>query len=67
MAHKVLSSDMANVVQKMKDLQQNYQSFLMEHYQKEMLQASTIVAVNSRVLLDAVTNARKQRRKAGWT
>lgn len=65
MAHKVLSSDMANVVQKMKDLQQNYQSFLMEHYQKEMLQASTIVAVNSRVLLDAVTNARKQRRKAG--
>lgn len=63
MPHKVLSSDMARLVESMKELQKNYQSFLSDHYVKQMLQASTIVAVNSRHLMEAVTSACKKARQ----
>lgn len=61
MAHKVLSSDMQQLVKSMKELQENYQSFLLDHYQKQMLQSATIIAVNSKHLLEAFTSASKQR------
>ena len=60
MAHKVLSSDMSRLVERMKELQKNCHSFLADDYQKQLLQAATIVAVNSRHLLDAVNNARSK-------
>ena len=62
MAHKVLSSDMAELVKSMKQLQENYHSFLLEHYQKQMLQSATIVAVNSKHLLEAYNSARRSRK-----
>ena len=60
MAHKVLSSDMTRLVDRMRDLQKNCHSFLADDYQKQLLQAATIVAVNSRHLFDAVNNARSK-------
>lgn len=61
MAHKVLSSDMQQLVKSMKELQDNYQSFLLDHYEKQMLQSATIIAVNSKHLLEAFTMASKER------
>lgn len=63
MAHKVLSSDMQQLVKSMKELQENYQSFLLDHYQKQMLQSANIIAVNSKHLLEAFSQARRSRRK----
>ena len=60
MAHKVLSSDMNQLVAAMKNAQSNYQTFLEEEYQKQMLKAAHIVAFNSKQLLDAVGNARRK-------
>ena len=59
MAHKVLSSDMGQLVKAMKDLQENYHSFLADHYQKQMLQSAAIVAVNSKHLLEAYNKAHR--------
>lgn len=64
MAHKVLSSDMAQLVKAMKDLQENYHSFVVEHYQKQMLQSATIIAVNSKHLLEAFNKARRLSRRS---
>ena len=64
MAHKVLSSDMGQLVKSMKDLQENYHSFLMDHYQKQMLQSAAIIAVNSKHLLEAYNKARKLSRRS---
>jgi focal adhesion kinase 1 len=58
MSNKVLSADMTQLVKSMKELQDNYQSFLCDHYQKQMLQSATIIAVNSKHLLEAFTAAR---------
>ena len=63
MAHRVLSSDMQQLVKSMKELQENYHSFLLDHYQKQMLQSATIIAVNSKHLLEAFTSARKATRR----
>lgn len=60
MAHKVLSSDMSHLVNAMKSAQKQYQTFLEQEYQKQMLQAAHIVAVNSKQLLDAVNSARRR-------
>ena len=60
MAHKVLSSDMSHLVDAMKNAQKQHQTFLEQEYQKQMLQAAHIVAVNSKQLLDAVNSARKK-------
>lgn len=62
MAHKVLSSDMTQLVEAMKNAQKNYQTFLEQDYQKKMLKAAHIVAVNSKQLLDAVNSARRKAR-----
>ena len=62
MAHKVLSSDMTQLVEAMKNAQKNYQTFLEGDYQKQMLKAAHIVAVNSKQLLDAVNSARRKAR-----
>lgn len=62
MAHKVLSSDMTQLVEAMKNAQKNYQTFLEQEYQKQMLKAAHIVAVNSKQLLDAVNSARRKAR-----
>ena len=62
MAHKVLSSDMAQLVKSMKQLQENYHSFLLEHYQKQMLQSATIVGVSAKHLLEAYNSARHSRK-----
>ena len=58
MAQKVLSSDMTALVEAMKNAQKNYQTFLESDYQKQMLKAAHVVAVNSKLLLDAVNSAR---------
>ena len=60
MAHKVLSSDMGNLVTAMKSAQKHYQTFLEGEYQKEMLKAAHIIAVNSKQLLDAANSARRK-------
>ena len=60
MANKVLSSDVARLVEAMKDAQKNYQSFVEPVYQKQMLQAGHIIAVNAKQLLDTVNNARRK-------
>ena len=61
-AHKVLASDMTQLIEAMKNAQKNYQTFLEQDYQKQMLKAAHIVAVNSKQLLDAVNSARRKAR-----
>ena len=59
MSHKVLSSDMGNLVQAMK-LAQEYSSTLLDgEYRKGMLQAAHVLAVDAKQLLDTVEGARK--------
>ena len=60
MAHKVLSSDMAHLVEAMKNAQKHHQTFLEQEYRKQMFQAAHIVAVNSKQLMDAVNSARRK-------
>ena len=60
MAQKVLSSDMNQLVGAMKDAQMHYDKFLEHEYQKKMLKAAHVVAVNSKLLLDAVNSARRK-------
>ena len=59
MSHKVLSSDMASLVQAMK-LAQEYSTTLLDgEYRKGMLQAAHVLAVDAKHLLDTVEGARK--------
>lgn len=60
MAQKVLSSDMNHLVSAMKDAQTHYDKFLEQEYQKKMLKAAHVVAVNSKLLLDAVNSAKRK-------
>ena len=60
MAQKVLSSDMNQLVSAMKDAQAHYDRFLEQEYQKKMLKAAHVVAVNSKLLLDTVNTARQK-------
>lgn len=60
MAQKVLSADMNQLVSAMKDAQAHYDKFLEQEYQKKMLKAAHVVAVNSKVLLDAVNSAKRK-------
>ena len=60
MAHKVLSADMANLVQAMK-LAQEYATTLLDgEYRRGMLQAAHVLAVDAKHLLDTVDVARKR-------
>ena len=59
MAHKVLSADMAELIRAMK-LAQQYKATLMDdQYRRSMLKAAHVLAMDSKNLLDAVDNARK--------
>lgn len=60
MAQRVLSSDMNQLVSAMKDAQTHYDKFLEQEYQKKMLKAAHVVAVNSKLLLDAVNSAKRK-------
>lgn len=60
MAQRVLSSDMNQLVLAMKDAQAHYDKFLEQDYQRKMLKAAHVVAVNSKQLLDAVASARRK-------
>lgn len=60
MAQKVLSADMNHLVSAMKDAQAHYDKFLEQEYQKKMLKAAHVVAVNSKLLLDAVSSAKQK-------
>ncbi len=62
MAQKILSSDMNHLVEAMKHAQTHYDRFLEQEYQKKMLKAAHVVAVNSKLLLDAVNTAKKKAR-----
>jgi uncharacterized membrane protein len=59
MSHKVLSSDMANLVHSLK-LAQEYSTTLLDgEYRKGMLQAAHVLAMDAKHLLDTVEGARK--------
>ncbi|CAH1253593.1 PTK2 [Branchiostoma lanceolatum] len=58
MAHKVLSSDMANLIEKMKLAQKYSNTTLDQEYKKGMLQSAHILAMDAKNLLDAVDSAR---------
>lgn len=59
MAHKVLSSDMADLISAMKLAQQFSSTHLEADYRKGMLKAAHALAMDSKNLLDSVDNARK--------
>lgn len=61
MAHKVLSSDMAELINAMKLAQQYSNTLLDGEYRKSMLKAAHVLAMDSKNLLDAVDSARKRR------
>ncbi len=57
MAHKVLSSDMAELINGLRLAQQFSSTPLDDHYRKQMLKAAHILAMDSKNLLDAVNAA----------
>ena len=58
MAHKVLSSDMAELIQAMK-LAQHYSTTMLDaEYRKGMLKAAHVLAMDSKHLLDVVDTAK---------
>lgn len=60
MAHKVLSSDMAELINAMKMAQQYSSTLLDSEYRKGMLKAAHVLAMDSKNLLDAVDSVRKR-------
>ena len=60
MAHKVLSSDMAELVASVKLAQQHASTLLEPEYRKRMLKAAHILAMDSKNLLDAVDSGRSK-------
>lgn len=61
MAHKVLSSDMAELVNAMKLAVKYSQTTLDQEYRKAMLSAGHVLAVDAKHLFDVVDQARKKR------
>lgn len=59
MAHKVLSSDMAELIRTMRLAQQYSSTPLDVEYRKNMLKAAHVLAMDSKNLLDAVDNSRR--------
>jgi len=60
MAHQVLSSDMAQLINAMRLAQQYGTTLLDSTYRKNMLQAAHILAVDSKHLLETVDEARRR-------
>jgi focal adhesion kinase 1 len=58
MAHKVLSSDMAELINAMKLAQRYSTTTLDMEYRRGMLKAAHVLAVDSKNLLDTVDKAR---------
>jgi len=65
MAHQVLSSDMAQLINAMRLAQQYGSTLLDSPYRKSMLQSAHVLAVDAKHLLETVDDAR--RRKVAWT
>jgi len=63
MAHKVLSSDMAELINAMKMAQKYSTTTLDQEYRKGMLSAAHVLAVDAKHLFDVVDAARKQSAK----
>ncbi|KAI1308950.1 Focal adhesion kinase 1 [Halotydeus destructor] len=57
-AHRVLSKDMASLINAMKAAQRYYRTTVEEEYRKAMLEASHILVVDAKNLLDAVDSIR---------
>ena len=60
MAHKVLSPHMAELINAMKLAQKYGATLIADEYSRRMLKAAHILALDSKNLLDAVDNARRQ-------
>lgn len=63
MAHKVLSSDMAELINAMKMAQKYSTTTLDQEYRRGMLSAAHVLAVDAKHLFDVVDEARKQSAK----
>ncbi|KAL9980383.1 hypothetical protein ACROYT_G008961 [Oculina patagonica] len=63
MAHKVLSSDMAELINAMKMAQKYSTTTLDQEYRRGMLSAAHVLAVDAKHLFDVVDQARKQSAK----
>ncbi|XP_068677817.1 focal adhesion kinase 1-like isoform X2 [Montipora foliosa] len=64
MAHKVLSSDMAELINAMKMAQKYSTTTLDQEYRRGMLSAAHVLAVDAKHLFDVVDAARKQSAKS---
>lgn len=64
MAHKVLSSDMAELINSMKMAQKYSTTTLDQEYRRGMLSAAHVLAVDAKHLFDVVDAARKQAAKS---
>lgn len=60
MAHKVLSSDMSELVRTMKLAQQYSKTVVDSEYRRTMLQAAHVLAVDSKNLLDTIDTSRRK-------
>lgn len=58
MAQKVLSTDMASLINAMRLAQENYYTPLLPEYRKGMLKSAHALAMDSKNLLDIVDSAR---------
>lgn len=58
MAHKVLGSDMSKLVSAMKVAQKYLHTTMADQYKKKMLEAAHALALNAKILLEAVDSAR---------
>ena len=67
MAHKVLSSDMAELINAMKMAQKYSTTTLDQEYRRGMLSAAHVLAVDAKHLFDVVDAARKQSSKMSST
>ena len=64
MAHKVLSSDMGELINAMKMAQKYSTTTLDQEYRRGMLSAAHVLAVDAKHLFDVVDAARKQAAKS---
>lgn len=58
MTHKVLSKDMANLIQAMKNALKYSQTTVEKEYRRSMLQAAHVLVIDAKSLLDSVDSVR---------
>ncbi|MFT7816101.1 focal adhesion kinase 1-like isoform X8 [Arapaima gigas] len=66
MAQKLLNSDLAELINKMKLAQQYVMTSLQQDYKKQMLTAAHALAVDAKNLLDVIDQARLRMAAAAW-